>query len=215
MISFKSIPIAILLLSICVEIKAFSNKLSMQIPQRSKINVQKNHLIVHKMSPTFRRKNNASASLSNTPSIKAYLSHVRSKINTIQNQKVKGTIVTATLINHGVLFLSAIYQLCSRNIGNIYATAMQSTSCVILGWIAADLGSGILHWSVDNYGNGRTPMFGSTIASFRGHHSAPLRITQTGFRDNTYSLCEPFGVHTASIVSILAPGALKPLGTCD
>lgn len=30
--------------------------------------------------------------------------------------------------------------------------------------------SGIYHWIVDNYGNGSTPVLGSQIAAFQGHH---------------------------------------------
>lgn len=38
------------------------------------------------------------------------------------------------------------------------------------GLLLADLVSGVFHWSVDNYGNWQTPVFGSVIEAFQGHH---------------------------------------------
>lgn len=60
-------------------------------------------------------------------------------------------------------------------------------------WVLADLGSGIFHWSVDNYGNGRTPVLGNIIAAFQGHHTAPWTITEREFCNNVHKLCYPFG----------------------
>lgn len=60
--------------------------------------------------------------------------------------------------------------------------------------------SGVLHWSVDNYGNGRTPIMGGIIAAFQGHHSAPWTITQRGFANNVYKLCIPFGILPLSVI---------------
>ncbi|GMI32977.1 hypothetical protein TrCOL_g2970 [Triparma columacea] len=60
-------------------------------------------------------------------------------------------------------------------------------------WAAADLGSGIFHWSVDNYGNGRTPVLGNIIAAFQGHHTAPWTIVEREFCNNVHKLCIPFG----------------------
>ena len=37
-------------------------------------------------------------------------------------------------------------------------------SSIILG----DLATGIFHWSVDNYGSIKTPIFGSVCAAFQG-----------------------------------------------
>lgn len=39
-----------------------------------------------------------------------------------------------------------------------------------VGYLIADLWSGLLHWSLDNYGSGKTPAFGAIIESFQGHH---------------------------------------------
>lgn len=68
-----------------------------------------------------------------------------------------------------------------------------TASSLAFTYILADLGSGIFHWSVDNYGNGRTPVLGNIIAAFQGHHTAPWTITERGFCNNVHKLCYPFG----------------------
>ena len=68
----------------------------------------------------------------------------------------------------------------------------------------ADFGSGVLHWSVDNYGNGRTPVMGNIIAAFQGHHSAPWTITYRGFCNNVWKLCIPFGLPTVAAINYVA-----------
>merc|ERR1711935_598959 len=83
------------------------------------------------------------------------------------------------------------------------ATAVQAIMVTILSWSLSDLGSGVLHWSVDNYGNGKTPVFGGIIAAFQGHHSAPWTITEREFCNNVSKLCIPFGVGTVGLVSML------------
>ncbi|CAN0521255.1 unnamed protein product, partial [Laminaria digitata] len=40
----------------------------------------------------------------------------------------------------------------------------------IIGYLVADIVSGVLHWAVDNYGNGDTPVWGAVIEAFQGHH---------------------------------------------
>merc|ERR1712154_429317 len=86
------------------------------------------------------------------------------------------------------------------------------TMTTIASWLSADLGSGILHWSVDNYGNGKTPVMGNIIAAFQGHHSAPWTITEREMCNNIYKLCVPFGIPTIGLIAILA-GPSNPLVT--
>ncbi|KAL8046390.1 hypothetical protein ABFX02_08G174700 [Erythranthe guttata] len=50
------------------------------------------------------------------------------------------------------------------------------TLAALIGYVAADLGSGIFHWAIDNYGGAETPIFGSQIESFRAHHQRPSDI---------------------------------------
>jgi hypothetical protein len=97
------------------------------------------------------------------------------------------------------------------NHGNVAWTTLQSVLILVASWIAADFGSGVLHWSVDNYGNGRTPVMGNIIAAFQGHHSAPWTITQRGFCNNVVKLCIPFGVVTMAIISTISTGPCTTL----
>ncbi|MED6143942.1 hypothetical protein PIB30_010607 [Stylosanthes scabra] len=57
-----------------------------------------------------------------------------------------------------------------------------------IGYILADLGSGVYHWGIDNYGDGSTPFFGSQIEAFQGHHKWPWTITRRQFSNNLHAL---------------------------
>lgn len=48
--------------------------------------------------------------------------------------------------------------------------ALCTAAGAFVGYLIADLVSGVFHWSVDNYGDGRTPVFGAVIEAFQGHH---------------------------------------------
>ncbi|XP_047341875.1 fatty acid desaturase 4, chloroplastic-like [Impatiens glandulifera] len=58
----------------------------------------------------------------------------------------------------------------------------------VLGYVLADLGSGIYHWGIDNYGDSTTPLFGSQIEAFQGHHRWPWTITRRQFANNLHAL---------------------------
>ncbi|XVF03904.1 hypothetical protein REPUB_Repub05bG0033600 [Reevesia pubescens] len=55
-----------------------------------------------------------------------------------------------------------------------------------VGYILADLLSGVYHWSVDNYGDASTPIFGSQIEAFQGHRKWPWIVTRHQFANNLY-----------------------------
>ncbi|CAK8565562.1 unnamed protein product [Lathyrus sativus] len=57
-----------------------------------------------------------------------------------------------------------------------------------VGYILADLGSGVYHWAIDNYGDGSTPFVGSQIEAFQGHHKWPWTITKRQFANNLHAL---------------------------
>ncbi|XP_010533383.1 PREDICTED: fatty acid desaturase 4, chloroplastic-like [Tarenaya hassleriana] len=57
-----------------------------------------------------------------------------------------------------------------------------------VGYILADLGSGVYHWGIDNYGDGSTPVFGAQIEAFQGHHKWPWTITRRQFANNLHAL---------------------------
>ena len=57
-----------------------------------------------------------------------------------------------------------------------------------IGYILADLGSGVYHWAIDNYGDESTPLVGAQIEAFQGHHKWPWTITKRQFANNLHSL---------------------------
>lgn len=75
-------------------------------------------------------------------------------------------------------------------------------------YLLSDLGTGIYHWSVDNYGSGETPMFGRQIAAFQGHHQRPWTITQREFCNNLHQVFKPAAYPAAAL--LLASPFLPP-----
>ncbi|GJZ61386.1 fatty acid desaturase 4, chloroplastic-like protein [Tanacetum coccineum] len=57
-----------------------------------------------------------------------------------------------------------------------------------VGYLFADLGSGVYHWGIDNYGDASTPIVGSQIDAFQGHHKWPWTITKRQFANNLHAL---------------------------
>lgn len=132
--------------------------------------------------------------------------------DSLETQPYQVAMVSGTFIAHSLFAANAIAQMNTLNNGNMALTSVEAIVTLLSGWVLADLGSGILHWSVDNYGNGRTPIMGSIIAAFQGHHSAPWTITERGFCNNVYKLCIPFGIPTMALISTLA-GESHPTAT--
>jgi len=133
----------------------------------------------------------------------------------VENDGVETTLtqfalVTSTLAVYALSFTSLINTLFATNDGDLPQTLAQVMGILIFSWVSADFGSGVLHWSVDNYGNGRTPVMGNIIAAFQGHHSAPWTITDRGFCNNIHKLCYPFGIPSLVLANTLLPaqGAL-------
>ncbi|KAJ4871066.1 hypothetical protein Rs2_47304 [Raphanus sativus] len=56
------------------------------------------------------------------------------------------------------------------------------------GYVLADLGSGVYHWAIDNYGDESTPLVGAQIEAFQGHHKWPWTITKRQFANNLHAL---------------------------
>lgn len=62
-------------------------------------------------------------------------------------------------------------------------------SIFIASILLGDLGTGVFHWSVDNYGSINTPIVGTVCAAFQGHHDTPWTITFRSFANNVYKIC--------------------------
>lgn len=125
--------------------------------------------------------------------------------DSLETQSYQVALVSATFATQAVLLMGVVSQLLMQNGGNFLLTVIQSLLLVLASWVLADFGSGVLHWSVDNYGNGKTPIMGGIIAAFQGHHAAPWTIAERGFCNNVYKLCIPFGILPSSLVSFLLP----------
>ncbi|KAK1435633.1 hypothetical protein QVD17_01399 [Tagetes erecta] len=55
-----------------------------------------------------------------------------------------------------------------------------------IGYLFADLGSGVYHWAIDNYGDASTPVFGFQIDAFQYHHKWPWAITISEFANRLH-----------------------------
>jgi len=113
-------------------------------------------------------------------------------------------MVSGTFLGHFLFATNALHNMYLMNGGNAVFTALQAVVLLVSSFVLADFGSGVLHWSVDNYGNGRTPIMGSIIAAFQGHHSAPWTITERGLCNNVYKLCIPFGVLPMAVINAIS-----------
>jgi len=132
----------------------------------------------------------------------------------LETKPYQVAMVVSTFAFHTFLCFTSIQQMFQQNQGDFILTALQLVAVFLSSWILADFGSGVLHWSVDNYGNGRTPVMGGIIAAFQGHHSAPWTITYREFCNNVYKLCIPFGIGTMALISIFS-GSDHPMSTLN
>jgi len=67
--------------------------------------------------------------------------------------------------------------------------AMMAVGTIGLAYWTSDLGTGIFHWSVDNYGSKATPLLGGVIDAFQGHHKYPWTITKRQWANNVHTTC--------------------------
>lgn len=136
--------------------------------------------------------------------------------DTLGSTNNQRAIVWSTLAGHIGIFAFSFSQMLQANQGifgamsaggnhalMFGATVVQALLVTLTSWTMADLGSGVLHWSVDNYGNGKTPVMGPLIAGFQGHHSAPWTITERDFENNVHKLCIPFGVQVVLAMKLV------------
>lgn len=77
---------------------------------------------------------------------------------------------------------------------------------VVLGYLTADLLSGIVHFLADNFGSPDTPFLGQGfVLPFRQHHVDPLGITRHGFfiaNGNNALVCLPILIPVVVLVPV-------------
>lgn len=128
--------------------------------------------------------------------------------DSLETKAYQVVFVVATFVAHSLFLVHSFSQLLVLD-GSLMNTILHTLGMTIASWVLADFGSGVLHHAVDNYGSGRTPVMGSIIAAFQGHHTAPWTITQRGFCNNVYKLCMPFGVVPVALVHGMASPAVS------
>ena len=74
------------------------------------------------------------------------------------------------------LFLKGVFMMDEWNV----VMGLETLAAVLVGYEFADVGSGIYHWSMDNYGTAKTPVFGTQVSlqprSDRAHAISPRRL---------------------------------------
>lgn len=75
----------------------------------------------------------------------------------------------------------------------------------LIGWLAADIFSGLVHWALDTFGSVRTPVVGPAfIRPFREHHAEPEAMTRHDF-------IEVNGASCLGCLPLLATAAFLPV----
>ncbi|CAI9760431.1 unnamed protein product [Fraxinus pennsylvanica] len=69
-------------------------------------------------------------------------------------------------------------------------TWLQLIASGLVGYVMADLATGIYHWAIDNYGCSKTPIFGPQIESFLVHHRIPWAIATRPVAYNLHVLAQ-------------------------
>jgi len=76
------------------------------------------------------------------------------------------------------------------SIEKIQITPLMLPVAALLGWLLADLLSGLVHWALDTFGSVRTPFFGPAfIRPFREHHAEPEAMTRHDFIEVNGASC--------------------------
>lgn len=77
-------------------------------------------------------------------------------------------------------------------------------AAALAAYSLADLATGVYHWFVDNYGDAATPVFGSQIAAFQGHHRYPSTITLRETCNNLHALARGAALALAPVDAALS-----------
>ncbi|GAB5029511.1 Hypothetical protein NocV09_00101260 [Nannochloropsis oceanica] len=92
---------------------------------------------------------------------------------------------------HYIVTLVALQQVATSYVvkgGATPADLAMLMATMAFSLVFSDFFSGVFHWSVDNYGSGKTPVLGAVIEAFQGHHDAPWTITYREFCNNVHKI---------------------------
>ena len=112
---------------------------------------------------------------------------------------------------HETLGVVLFFILCALLMMRVVQAAAPATFVVlgvsaVVGFVAADLVSGVVHWLFDTWFSKTTPVLGPTfVTPFRVHHEDPLDITRHGFVATN-------GHNCLASVPVLALALLLPTG---
>ncbi len=100
------------------------------------------------------------------------------------------------VLTNVVLAMSAILSDTSglSTVEVLYTKVVPIVGAIIASVVLGDIGTGVFHWSVDNYGSLKTPVVGSICHAFQGHHDTPWTITFRSMANNLYKVaygCAP------------------------
>ena len=107
------------------------------------------------------------------------------------------------------LYLALVHRLARVLDGPLELAA--ALLAVPFGALAADFGTGFVHWACDTFFDEDTPLIGRTVIyGFREHHRDPLAMTRHGFLELNGASCY---VLVPILVVTLALGSLGAFGT--
>ncbi|CAE8629702.1 unnamed protein product [Polarella glacialis] len=93
------------------------------------------------------------------------------------------------LLAAGLIRVGGLLSAAAAAGGGAVEMSVACALAVLLGAEFADFGTGVYHFSVDNYGSASTPVVGSQIEAFQGHHEEPWTITHRDFCNNCFPTC--------------------------
>lgn len=107
----------------------------------------------------------------------------------IEGDSVEETLTQQVAVaSHFLLVLANLIQTVASFQALAPADYIMLPLTVMASIVLGDLGTGVFHWSVDNYGSLKTPIFGAVCVAFQGHHQTPWTITFRSFINNVYKI---------------------------